>query len=575
MGNFRCQDLPVEGPAAYRGSTELAAHFPGSSEVSTRLAKGEPSRNRLPVENQMRSAVTALPNGRVRMIETTAAEPLVRLRRISKWFGPVQVLFDVDLDLYPGEVHILAGENGAGKSTLVRILAGSYDDYRGQIELAGRIVRPTHPREAAALGIAMIYQELSLVPSMSVRDNLFLGRFPTRWFHWLDRSRLMSETRSILAEFELAVDPRRPVGEYPIAVQQMVEIAKAVSRQAQVLIMDEPTSALSEPECRRLFRLVERLKSKGLAIVYITHRLEEMEQLGDRITVLRDGRVVGTLTRQQFDATTIVRWMVGRQLDQQFPPRGVPQGSERLRVANLTVRRGGAGGRPAVYNLSFHVKAGEVLGLAGVQGSGTGWVLRGIFDPTFCQATGQFWVDGEKADLREPADAIARGIALATGDRKALGLVLPMSVLENVTMASWGKLSRWGFRQPSVERTWTEKLTQALRVKAPSLDSEVAHLSGGNQQKVVLAKWLGTTPRVLLLDEPTRGIDVGAKHDVYELIRQWAEAGMAVVLTTSELPELLALSHRILVLHRGEKVAEFSAEEATPEKVIAAAMGQV
>ncbi|MCS7237302.1 MAG: sugar ABC transporter ATP-binding protein [Thermoguttaceae bacterium] len=504
----------------------------------------------------------------------SSVEPLVRLRKISKWFGPVQVLFDVDLDLHPGEVHILAGENGAGKSTLVRILAGSYDDYRGQIELGGKVVRPTHPRDAAALGIAMIYQELSLVPSMSVRDNLFLGRFPTGLFDFVDRTRLATEARSILAEFDLAIDLNRPVGEYPIAIQQMVEIAKAVSRQAQVLIMDEPTSALAEVECRRLFRLVEKLKTRGLVIVYITHRLEEMEQIGDRITVLRDGRVVGTLLRGEFDANTIVRWMVGRQIDQQFPPRGTPKNTERLRVGNLTVRRGGVGGRPAVNQLSFNVRAGEVLGLAGVQGSGTSWVLRGIFDPGYCQASGEVWIDGRPVSLRGPADAIRNGIALATGDRKGSGLVLPMSVLDNVTMASWARLSRWGFRRPGFERWWTGQLAEALRVKAPSLENEVAHLSGGNQQKVVLAKWLGTAPRVLLLDEPTRGIDVGAKHDVYELIRQWTDEGMAVVLTTSELPELLALSHRILVLHRGQKVAEFPAEEATPERVIAAAMGQ-
>lgn len=501
------------------------------------------------------------------------AQPLVRLRGISKWFGPVQVLFDVDVDFYPGEVHILAGENGAGKSTLVRILAGNYPDYTGHIELAGKPVRLLSPREATALGIAMIYQELSLVPSMSVRDNLFLGHFPTRALGWISVGELEAAAKRVLEDFGLAVELSRPVGEYPIAVRQMVEIAKAVSQAAKVIIMDEPTSALSEPECERLFALVDKLKAKGLAVIFITHRLEEMRRLGDRITVLRDGRVVGHAIRGQFDAQRVIQWMVGRQLDQQFPPRGIPKSSERLRVESLTVRRGGIGGRPAVRDVSFSVRAGEILGLAGLQGSGASWVLRGIFDPIFCQASGQLWLDGKPIRVRGPADAIRHGIAYAPGDRKSAGLVLPMSVVANLTMADWPRLCRRGWRDTAGELRCASNLASALRLKAPSLLAEVGHLSGGNQQKVVLGKWMQTRPKVLLLDEPTRGIDVGAKHDVYELIRQWTQEGMAVVLTTSELPELLALGHRILVFHRGEAVAEFSADEATAEKILAAAMG--
>jgi len=508
------------------------------------------------------------------MASAAFPNPLVEMRGISKWFGPNQVLFDVDVDFYPGEVHILAGENGAGKSTLVRILAGNYSDYLGNIRLRGLPVRPGSPQEAAALGIAIIYQELSLVPSLSVRDNLFLGHFPCRWGGFVDNELMEKRAQEILTEFGLEVDLRRPVEELPIAVQQMVEIAKALSRQAQILIMDEPTSALSASDSERLFELIYRLKERGHAIVYITHRLEEMERLADRITVLRDGHVVGRAARGQFDLDTVVRWMVGRQLAQQFSSRKVPGSSERLRVEGLTVQLGGSGKRPAVRNVNLSVNQGEVVGLAGLQGSGVCWVLKGIFDPKNSQATGKIYLDGKPVRITGPAQALRQGIAYVPSDRKAAGLVLSMSVTANVSMASWSRLTRWGFRQPSKEMKMVTQIAQALRLRTPSLRGEVSRLSGGNQQKVVLGKALGIVPRVLLLDEPTRGVDVGAKHEIYELIGQWTGAGMAILLTTSELPELLALSHRILVFHRGEMVAEFSAEEANSERVLAAAMGR-
>jgi ABC-type sugar transport system ATPase subunit len=500
-------------------------------------------------------------------------QPMVQMRGICKSFGPVQVLFDVDVDFYAGETHILAGENGAGKSTLVRILAGNYPDYSGTIRMCGKQIRPTRPQEAAAHGIAIIYQELSLVPTLSVQENLFLGHLPVRGFGFVDMRRMRQEAERLLADLGLEIDVSRPVGEYPIAIQQMVEIAKAFSRQASVIIMDEPTSALSVAEAERLFQVVERLTKLGRAVVYITHRLEEMERLGDRFTVLRDGRVVGRALRGQVSPSTIVSWMVGRQWDQQFPQRKSPGLSERLRVEGLTVRRGGVGGKPAVKELSFSVRAGEVLGLAGLQGSGATWVLRGIYDPKGSNSSARIFLDGKPVHFRQPAEALHQGVAFVPSDRKAMGLVLSMSVLANATMSSWDKLSRWGFRRPRDELSLTTRLAGLLRLRAPSVHAEVGHLSGGNQQKVVIAKGAAVMPRVFLLDEPTRGIDVGAKHDIYDLITQWTEQGVAIILTTSELPELLALSHRILVLHRGEKVAEFPAEEATPDRVLAAAMG--
>jgi len=509
------------------------------------------------------------------MANSGLPKPLVAMRGISKWFGPNQVLFDVDVDFHAGEVHVLAGENGAGKSTLVRILAGNFSDYGGSIRISGRVVRPTTPQEATALGVAIIYQELSLVPPLSVRDNLFLGHFPSRWGGFVDSHQVEKHAREILGEFGLELDLSRPVEELPIGVQQMVEIAKALSRRAQILIMDEPTSALSASDSERLFDLIERLKARGRAIVYITHRLEEMERLADRITVLRDGHVVGRALRGEIDMDAVVRWMVGRQLAQQFPPRKRPGNVERLRVEGLTVHLGGTGGRPAVRDVHLSANAGEVVGLAGLQGSGVSWVLKGIFDPKSSRATGRIYLDGNPVQIAGPIQALKQGIAYVPSDRKGAGLVLPMSVLANMSMASWSRLAQWGFRRPGKERTLVAQLAQALRLRAPSLRAEVSRLSGGNQQKVVLGKALGITPRVLLLDEPTRGVDVGAKHEIYEMIGQWTEAGMAILLTTSELPELLALSHRILVFHRGEMIAEFSAEEATSELVLAAAMGRL
>ncbi len=501
--------------------------------------------------------------------------PLVQMRRICKSFGPVQVLFDIDLDLYPGEVHILLGENGAGKSTLVKVLAGVFTDYAGTIQLGGRFVRPTTPQESAKLGIAMIYQELSLVPYLSVAENLFVGRLPVIPGGWLWPGWQKKFAMRLLEQVGLNIDVRSTVADLPIAVQQLVEIAKALGRNARVIIMDEPTSALNAVEAERLFLVIDRLKQQGCAIVYITHKLEEIKKLGDRITVLRDGRVIGTALAKQLDEATMIRWMVGRQLNQQFPARDTLGEKERLRVDNLVVRKGGPGGNPSVRGLSFTARSGEVVGIAGLQGSGASWVLQGLFDPMTAGATGSVWLDGELLRTKNPREAIRRGIALLTNDRKATGLVLSLSVIANATMADWPSLARWGWRRPNLERHETERLVQTLRIRAPSLDAEVSSLSGGNQQKVALAKWLKVTPRVLLLDEPTRGIDVGAKHEIYELIRRWTREGISIVLTTSELPELLALSHRILVLHRGSLTAELAAEEATPEKVLEAAMGRL
>ena len=502
------------------------------------------------------------------------ALPLVRMRGITKRFGPVEVLRGVDLDIWPGEVHVLAGENGAGKSTLIKILGGVYPDYEGRIELAGRLVRPTSPLEASRLGVAVIHQELSLVPPMSVADNLFLGRTPCSYGGLVAYRAQREESERLLAELGLQIDVDQPVERYPLGVRQLVEIAKAVGRHARVIVMDEPTSALSAPEVERLFALVQKLKWQGCGLVYITHKMEEIERIADRITVLRDGQRVGSVPAAELSTGELIRWMVGREVEQQFP-RHVPHlGAERLRIEDFTVRGERPGLRPVVDRVSVSVRAGEILGLAGLRGSGASELLLGLFGALGPRASGRIWLDGKPTRIRSPRDAIRQGIALLTNDRKATGLVLGMSVAANATLADLPRLCRWGWRRPKRELEAAAAQTRTLRLRAASLDMPVAELSGGNQQKVALAKWLQIEPRVLLLDEPTRGVDVGVKHDIYHWMNQWTAAGMAIILITSEMPELLALSDRIVVLHRGRLTAELARHEATADRVLEAAMGR-
>jgi ABC-type sugar transport system ATPase subunit len=499
--------------------------------------------------------------------------PLVRMAGITKRFGSVEVLHDAELEVRAGEVHILAGENGAGKSTLIKILAGVYQDYAGTIEIDGRPVRPRSPLEANALGVAVIHQELSLVPPMSVADNIFLGR-PLQRAGFVRRRSQQAEARALLEQLGLQIDVDCPVEDLPIATQQLVEIAKALSHRARVLVMDEPTSALSAPEVRKLFALIDRLKRQGCGIIYITHKMEEIVEIGDRITVLRDGRFVGTAPAAELPPAKLVRWMVGREVDQQFP-RHVPRlGRPRLRIEDFVVRVGGYGGRPTLDGVSLCVRAGEILGLAGLQGSGASELLAGLFGAYGKRAQGRVWLDGQPLGIRSPREAIRKGLALLGSDRKTTGLVLSMSVVANATLADLPRLAAWGWLRPRREREITARLGRALNLRAASLDMEAGELSGGNQQKVVLAKWLQTGPKVLLLDEPTRGVDVGAKHEIYQLMNEWTSHAVAIILTTSEMPELLAMSDRIVVLHRGRVTAELSRDQATPDRVLEAAMGK-
>jgi ribose transport system ATP-binding protein len=503
-------------------------------------------------------------------IETNA--PLVRMSGITKCFGNVPVLQDVQLEIRSGEVHSLAGENGAGKSTLIKILAGLHTEFEGRIEINGHTVRPRTPLEANALGVAVIHQELSLIGSMSVADNILLGRTPARAGFVCARKQ-DEEARHWLHQLGLNIDVRRPVEDFSIATQQLIEIAKALSQKAKVIVMDEPTSALNAPEVEKLFALIAALKQRGCGIVYISHKMEEIRRIADRITVLRDGRWIGTAPATELPAAELIRWMVGRDLGEQFPRRAPHPGKEQLRVENFNVFPAGFDAKPAARNISLSVRAGEILGIGGLQGSGATELFWGLFGAYGAATCGRVQLDGKEVCFRAPREAIESGVALLTNDRKTSGLVLSQSIIANATLAGLRELSRWGWRSFARERQAATKTTAPLRLRASSLDLEVNALSGGNQQKVVIAKWLQTKPKLLLLDEPTRGIDIAAKREIYQLMDEWTAQGIAILLVTSEMPELLTLSDRIIVMHRGSITAEFTRAEARPETILACAMG--
>ncbi|HEV2437162.1 MAG TPA: sugar ABC transporter ATP-binding protein [Verrucomicrobiae bacterium] len=502
----------------------------------------------------------------------TRAATLVRMRGITKRFGNVTVLKDAQLEVRTGEVHVLVGENGAGKSTLIKILAGVHTEFEGRIEIGGREVRPQTPLEANALGIAVIHQELSLIGSMSVADNIFLGRAPRRaGLVWdAEQSR---KTGHWVRQLGLDIDTRRLVEEFPIAIQQLIEIAKALSQNAKVMVMDEPTSALNAPEVEKLFSLIRELKQQGCGIVYITHKMEEIERIADRITVLRDGQWIGTAPAAELPTAKLIQWMVGREMGEQFPRHTPHPGAERLRLENFGVFPDGFSRKPAVQDVSLAVRAGEILGIGGLQGSGASELFLGIFGSYRSATRGRMQLDGTERCFASPRQAIESGVALLTNDRKATGLVLSLSIVANVTLAALRELSSGGWRQPAREYAAAQQTVSPMQLRAASLDLEVNTLSGGNQQKVALAKWLQIRPKVLLLDEPTRGVDIGAKREIYQLMNQWTAQGIAILLITSELPELLTLSDRIVVLHRGRVAAELSRAQATPETVLMAAMG--
>ena len=456
----------------------------------------------------------------------------------------------------------MVGENGAGKSTLMKIVAGVYRPDSGSIRLGGVPILNESPRQALERGISMIHQELNLAPNLSVAENVFLGRAPTRG-GLIDWRRLYADVEALADRLGIDLDVRARVDELSVARQQMVEIAKALSLDARVIIMDEPTSALTERETEALFDIIARLKSNGVAVVYISHRLDEIFRVADRVTVLRDGRLVGTLPIAQATQPQLIGMMVGRELTTLFPKESVEIGDPFLEVRHL--RRKGA-----LEDISFVLRRREILGLAGLVGAGRTELVRVLFgaDPL---DGGEILLEGRPVRIRRPRDAIRLGMGFVTEDRKLQGLVLGMNVRENETLASLAQVSKLGFLNLGRERTLAARLVEQLGVRTPSVEQEVANLSGGNQQKVVIAKWLATRARILILDEPTRGIDVGAKAEVHALMSRLASQGVSILMISSELPEILGMSDRILVMRQGRLSGEFTRDQASQEAILACA----
>lgn len=503
----------------------------------------------------------------------TAAAPLLCMEQIGKSFAGVPVLHEVQLHVRAGEVHVLAGENGAGKSTLMKILSGVHTEYQGRIVLQGVVQRFRSTPDATRAGIAMIHQEMSLIPTMSVVDNLHLGREQCRPGGWLRRAAQRRAAQMLLDKLGMDAPLDALVESLPMNVRQLLEIAKALALDARVFIFDEPTSALNEPDVAKLFRIIQELKDRACGIVYITHKMKEIYRIADRITVLRDGAYIGTAPAAELPPDKLVAWMVGRALARQFPARHATCGAVALSVRACTVPDPAGGPRPLVHDVSFDVRAGEILGIAGLQGSGNSELLNGIFGAYGAAVTGHVQVAGHACPIAAPARAIARRIALLTNDRKATGIIAGLGITPNVTLAALHSFARHGWLRPRAEAAAARRHVSALNIRARAVTQPVETLSGGNQQKVVLARWLETHPLVLLLDEPTRGVDIGAKHDIYTLMNQWTSAGMALVLITSEMPELLAMADRIMVMHRGMVTAEFPRATATQENILHAAMG--
>ncbi len=495
-----------------------------------------------------------------------ASQPILQMKRIVKTFPGVRALEGVGLEVLPGEVHALVGENGAGKSTLIRVLGGVHQPDSGEIVLRGKPVDIPTPRRARELGIAIIHQELNQVGPLSVAENLFMGDEPRRWGWFVDWEALHSRARTLMAGLGADVDPRARVDRLGVAQRQAVEIARALSLKAEILVMDEPTAALTLEEVDRLFGIIVDLRARGVSVIYVSHRLEEIFRIADRITVLRDGHYIGTYPAAEIDMDGLIQLMVGRKLTEKFPKEPVQQGPPRLEVRGLSV--GGV-----FEDVSFAVHAGEILGIAGLVGSGKIEVAAAIFGMIPLDR-GEVFVEGKRATITAPADAIGLGIGLVPEDRKTLGLILGMSIRDNITLASVGRISAGGFIRKDEERALVEQAMRRLDIRARGRDQVVRDLSGGNQQKVVVAKWLETGARILLLCEPTRGIDVGAKVEMYRLIVELAGAGVAVVMISSELPEVLGMSDRILVMHEGRITAELAHEEATQEKIMAGASGR-
>ncbi len=492
--------------------------------------------------------------------------PILEMRGIVKRFPGVIALKGVDLTVSAGEVHVLLGENGAGKSTLIKILSGVYPPDEGQIHFDGKPVSIARPHDAQLLGISTIYQELNLVPDMTVAENIFLGREPmsVRTLSIINGKRLNQHATDLLGKLNLQIDPRAIVRRLGIAQQQMVEIAKALSLKSRLIVMDEPTAVLTAHEIDQLFETIAQLKRAGVAIIYISHRLDEVKALGDRATILRDGSYVGSVKVGDTSIDQIIRMMVGRELNEKFPKTEIAIGNEALRVEHLS-------SQGVLHDVSLHVRRGEILGIAGLVGAGRTELARALFGAQAFHS-GRIFLHGQSVQITSPADAIGKGIALIPEDRKSQGVVAQMSIKHNITLSALSRFCNFGFIAKRREHKHAQDYASAIRIASPNLDRWVRYLSGGNQQKVVIAKWLSSQADVFLFDEPTRGIDVAAKVEVYQLMNELLKRGSAIIMISSELPEVLGMSDRVLVMRGGRICGEFSRREATQERILDCAL---
>jgi len=489
------------------------------------------------------------------------------MRSIRKQYPGVLALEDVSFDLRSGEVHCLLGENGAGKSTLMKILSGALRKDGGSILVDGAKVEITSPHEAKALGIGMIYQDFKLVPDLSVADNILLGREPTKGGSpFIDFGKMHEIAREALSLLGEELSTASLVRELSVAQRQIVEIAKALSNKVRILAMDEPSAALTEKELKNLFAVIRRLKSERVGIIYVSHRLEEIFEIGDRITILRDGKHIHTCPVSEVDRRSLVRWMVGRELEQEYPKAQLQRGEEILRVENLHAGM--------LRDITFSLSKGEILGLAGLVGAGRSELARVLFgaDPV---EHGTIIFEGKSIDPRSPREAIDLGIGLLTEDRNQYGLIMQMTVRENITLSNLHAVMKGLLINRVEENRVAVKYADELRIKAPGVGTEVENLSGGNRQKVVLARWLFTESKLLIFDEPTAGIDVGVKFEIYQLMNRLAQEGIGVIVISSDLPELLGISDRVAVMHEGRLAGILDRADATQEKVMVLATGGV
>lgn len=494
------------------------------------------------------------------------SECLLEMKEISKSFPGVRALDNVSLVVKRGEVHALVGENGAGKSTLMKVLIGLIHPDKGEIILRGEAVKIINPKVALNLGISMIHQEISLVPQRTVAENVWIGREPIiKGIGLLNWAELFRKTEKLLKELDIEINPREKVSNLSVAGMQMVEIARAISYDTDVIIMDEPTSALTEEEVEKLFNIIRSLKQKGISIIYISHKLDEIFKIADTVTALRDGQYIDTKACSELNVQDLISMMVGRELKNIFPKKQVEIGDVVMEVNGMT--------RKGVFeDISFNLRKGEILGIAGLMGAGRTEVVRAIFGIDAIDS-GELIIYNEKVKIKDPKKAIKLGLGMVTEDRKLYGLVLCRSVKENISLANMDSFCKLSFINRKKELTACRNMIKLLSIKTPSHKQTVSSLSGGNQQKVILANWLQTKPKILILDEPTRGIDVGAKSEIHKIMTQFVEEGMAIIMISSEMPEILGMSDRIIVMHEGRLKGEFVMDEASQEKILACALG--